>query len=65
MIAKGTGYFLEKVYWGNGGYLTFYDEENYLNTLSSIRLYPNKETKVIDYHNKVYYVTLTTEKAKK
>lgn len=59
-IIKGSGYFLEKVYWANGGYLTFIDDQ--LEAASSARIYPGKETSVIDYHGNEYYVTLTTEK---
>ena len=60
-ITQGNGYFLEKVYWDNGGYLTFTDDD-WLETTSSARIYPGKETLVTDYHDDEYYVTLTTEK---
>lgn len=60
-VVQGNGYFLEKVYWNNGGYLTFVDDD-LLETASSARIYPGKETSVTDYHDNEYYVTLTTEK---
>lgn len=62
-IIQGNGYFLEKVYWSNGGYLTF-TNDNWLETTSSARVYPGKEVLVKDYHDIEYYVTLTTEKVK-
>lgn len=62
-IVQGNGYFLEKVYWGNGGYLTFIDDD-WLETTSPARVYPGKEVLVTDYHDNEYYVTLTTEKIK-
>lgn len=62
-IIEGNGYFLEKVYWNNGGYLTFADDD-FLETTSSARIYPGKETVVTDCHDDEYYVTLTTEKIK-
>lgn len=62
-IIQGNGYFLGKVYWDNGGYLTFVDDD-WLEDTSSTRIYPGKEVLVIDYHDNEYYVTLTTEKAK-
>lgn len=55
-----TGYFVEKVYWGNGGYLSFCIDD--LDD-STARIYPGKETKVIDKNENEYYVTLTKEKA--
>lgn len=57
-VVQGNGYFLEKVYWGNGGYLTFEDELE----STSARIYPGRETQVIDVHDNKYYVTLTTQK---
>lgn len=62
-IIKGNGYFLEKVYWDNGGYLTFTDDD-FLEITSSARIYPGKETLITDCHGDEYYVTLTTEKVK-
>ncbi len=59
-VVKGNGYFLEKIYWNNGGYLIFENSGDF----SSTQLYPGQETKVTDYHNDDYYVTLTTEKVK-
>lgn len=60
-VVQGNGYFLEKVYWDNGGYLIFTDDDLSEFT-SSARLYPGKETLVTDRHDNDYYVTLTTEK---
>lgn len=62
-IIRGNGYFLEKVYWNNGGHLTFVDDD-FLEITSSARIYPGKETLVTDCHDDEYYVTLTTEKVK-
>ena len=62
-IVQSKGYFLEKVYWDNGGYLTFIDDD-WIETTSSARIYPGKETLVTDCHDNDYYVTLTTEKVK-
>ena len=73
IVIQGNGYFLEKVYWGNGGYLTFLDESDLLGGDSfggiwllspSSRVYPNREVSVTDKQDKTYYVTLTKEKAK-
>lgn len=58
---QGKGYFLEKVYWDNGGYLTFIDNDIIENT-SSVRIYPGEETSVKDCKGNDYYVTLTTER---
>lgn len=62
-VMQGNGYFLEKVYWNNGGYLTFTNNE-LPEIISSARIYPGKETLVTDYHDDEYYVTLTTEKVR-
>lgn len=62
-VIQGEGYFLEKVYWNNGGYLTFTDDD-WLEVTSSARIYPGKEVSVKDYHDNEYYVTLTTEKVR-
>ena len=59
---EGNGYFLEKVYWGNGGYLTFLDEYETPDGGSSARVYPDRETRVSDYKDVTYYVTLTRDK---
>lgn len=60
-IVQGNGYFLEKVYWNNGGYLKFTDDD-WIDFTSSARIYPGKETLVTDCYDNDYYVTLTTEK---
>lgn len=60
-VIQGNGYFLEKIYWDNGGYLMFTDDD-WLEVTSSTRIYPGKETLVTDCHDNDYYVTLTTEK---
>lgn len=62
-IIQGNGYFLEKVYWDNGGYLTFTDDD-FDESISLARIYPGKEALVTDYNDEEYYVTLTTEKVK-
>ena len=49
-VVKGDGYFLEKIYWNNGGYLIFQNSDDF----SGAQLYPGDD----------YYVTLTTEKVK-
>lgn len=59
-VVKGNGYFLDKIYWNNGGYLIFHNSDGF----SGARLYPGQEAKVTDYHGFDYYVTLTTEKVK-
>lgn len=61
-IIKGNGYFLEKIYWNNGGYLTFSDRNDCFDGASSARLYLGQEARVIDYHDNEYYVTLTSDK---
>lgn len=55
-------YYLEKVYWGNGGYLTFLDADGGVE--DSARVYPGIEVSVSDKQDKTYFVTLTKEKAK-
>ena len=61
-VIQGNGYFLKKVYWDNGGYLTFTDDDDW--TKSSAQVYPGKEVSVTDYHDNEYYVTLTTDKVR-
>lgn len=51
-------YFLETIYWGNGGYIDFDPSE-------SSRIYPNREATVYDCEDERYYVVLTTEKVNK
>lgn len=60
---KSNGYFVERIYWGNGGSLSFYADEYDLD-FSPARIYPGRETKVLDKNDDKYYVTLTLEKAK-
>lgn len=60
-VVQGNSYFLEKVYWDNGGYLMFTDDD-WIEFTSSARIYPGKETLVTDYHGNDYYITLTNEK---
>ena len=67
-VVQGNGYFILKAYWGNGGYLTFVDENEfemigYPN--KSARIFPGVETKVQDYKGDIYYITLTDEKVKR
>lgn len=64
-VSLGNGYFLEKIYWDNGGYLTFLDEGDYPTIVDHARLYPGKETRVTDKYEETYYVTLTSEKVKR
>lgn len=63
----GNGYFLKKIYWDNGGYLTFLDDDEIyeLDSNSSARLYPLKEETCEDKKDDVYYIYLTTEKVHK
>ena len=66
-VVQGKGYFVLKVYWGNGGYLTFVSEDELGITGypdRSVRVYPSSETRVYDYKHEDYYITLTTEKVK-
>ena len=56
-------YHINKLYFPNGGYLTFDYDAVYDNPEYST-VYPNKETKVIDYHDNEYYITLTNLKVK-
>lgn len=62
-VIQGNGYFLEKVYWNNGGYLTFIDEDC-LDDTTSARIYPGKESRCTDLKGTEYYVLLTHEKVK-
>lgn len=55
-------YYLEKVYWGNGGYLTYFVQGGRVK--DSAQVYPGIEASVTDKQDKTYYVTLTKEKAK-
>ena len=64
-----TGYYVERIYWGNGGFLTFIESfEDYASDtedfFSSQRIHPGNEVKVVDIKGDEYYVTLTTEKVK-
>ncbi len=51
---SGVFYHIDKLYFNNGGYLTF-EEENIV--------FLDKEVKIYDYKGDRYYITLTTEKA--
>lgn len=61
-VSLGNGYFLEKIYWDNGGYITFLNEGDYPTVVEHARLYPGKENRVTDENDKEYFVTLTSEK---
>lgn len=61
-VTQGNGYFVQKVYWNNGGYLVFDHYECY--DSYGARVYPGKEAYCIDVKDEVYYITLTTEKVK-
>ena len=52
------GYYIRKLHFPNGGYLTF---DNMDDSLILVGI----ETEVIDYHEDTYYITLTSEKVNK
>lgn len=54
-------YHINYLYFPNGGYLTFVYDEVYENPEYSTVLL-NQETKVTDYYDNDYYITLTSEK---
>lgn len=64
-VELGNGYFLKKIHWDNGGYITFLHEDDYPTCTYRARLYPGKETYVYDEYDEEYFVTLTTEKAER
>ena len=62
---QGNGYFIKKIYWESGGYITFMDEyEELYDGINSTRIYPNRETSCEDVKGDTYYIMLTQEKAK-
>ena len=63
----GNGYFLKKIYWDNGGYLTFLDDDDVceLESNSPARLYPFKEKMCEDKKDDLYYIYLSAEKVNK
>lgn len=65
-IVKGSGYFIEKAYLPNGGFITFLDDET--DGLSEItpnnRLHPEKEASCQDNKGNEYHIYSTTEKVR-
>lgn len=59
----GEGYFIQKIYWDNGGFLTFPDD--FLDGSASCEIYLWEETYCTDINDEGYYITLTNEKAKR
>lgn len=58
-----NGYLLKKLYWPNGGYLIFIDEDDLYSNASNAEISPLEEAYCEDIEGNGYYVTLTLEKA--
>lgn len=53
-------YYVLKVYWPNGGNISFVDEDGY--TLNEPRIYINRKTRVLDRHDKDWIIELTKDR---